>query len=111
LKHHHPIALNNINSNGHTILDGLMMSILRSHTNVTPGEISTNLADSTRFLGEEKDICGRWDADSVSVRQLYRQGNPRIPTEWKHIFCHSAAQAICHSMIAIFGPPSSPKID
>ncbi|KAK2015768.1 hypothetical protein LZ32DRAFT_526181 [Colletotrichum eremochloae] len=87
----YPIALNNVNADGHTVLDSLMVSILRSHTSLTPVEVSPSFIDSTRFPGEEKDICGRWDADSPELRQLYKEGHPKIPRQWKHNFCHSMA--------------------
>ncbi|KAK1676302.1 hypothetical protein BDP55DRAFT_581499 [Colletotrichum godetiae] len=107
----YPIALKNLDSNGHTVLDALMISILRSHTDCPPVNVSTSFVDCTRFPGEEKDICGRWDADSPAIRHLYRSGQPQVPTHWKHAFCHSSVQAICHNMIAIFLPPSAPDIN
>ncbi|KZL70085.1 hypothetical protein CT0861_06765 [Colletotrichum tofieldiae] len=88
-----PIALNNLDSNGHTVLDSLMISVLRSHTDLAPFEVSESFRETTRFPGEEKDICGRWDADSPPIRQLHKAGHSRIPKQWKHSFCHSAAQA------------------
>ncbi|QPC60575.1 hypothetical protein HYE67_002806 [Fusarium culmorum] len=54
----------NINDLGHTILDSLLVSILRSHTSVQPEMVSDEFRALSRFPGEEKDICGRWDADS-----------------------------------------------
>ncbi|KAK1499025.1 hypothetical protein CCUS01_02646 [Colletotrichum cuscutae] len=108
---HYPIALNNVDSNEHTVLDCLMISVLRSHTNLSPAEVSTSFVQCTRFPGEEKDICGRWDANSPELRQLYKSGQAKIPDYWKHNFCHSSIQAVCHSMMAIFLPSSSPNID
>ncbi|WYZ35916.1 hypothetical protein EsH8_X_000563 [Colletotrichum jinshuiense] len=107
----YPIALNYVDSNGHTVLDSLILSVLRSHTDLAPAEVSTSFNQCTRFPGEEKDICGRWDADSIAVRQLFKAGHPRIPHSWKHNFCHSSVQAVCHSMMAIFGPSSAPGIN
>ncbi|KAK6716511.1 hypothetical protein SNK04_007459 [Fusarium graminearum] len=92
----------NINDLGHTILDSLLVSILRSHTSVQPEMVSDEFRALSRFPGEEKDICGRWDADSPEVRGLFAQGYARIPTRWKHPFCHSAVQAVCHYAILIF---------
>ncbi|CZS82832.1 unnamed protein product [Fusarium graminearum] len=83
----------NINDLGHTILDSLFVSILRSHTSIQPEIVSDEFRALSRFPGEEKDICGRWDADSPEVRGLFAQGYARIPTRWKHPFCHSAVQA------------------
>ncbi|CAG2006349.1 unnamed protein product [Fusarium graminearum] len=92
----------NINDLGHTILDSLFVSILRSHTSIQPEIVSDEFRALSRFPGEEKDICGRWDADSPEVRGLFAQGYARIPTRWKHPFCHSAVQAVCHCAILIF---------
>ncbi|KAK0379666.1 hypothetical protein CLIM01_02993 [Colletotrichum limetticola] len=107
----YPIALNYVDSNEHTVLDCLMISVLRSHTNLSPIEVSTSFVRCTRFPGEEKDICGRWDANSPELRQLYKSGQARIPDSWKHNFCHSSIQAVCHSMMAMFLPSSRPNIN
>lgn len=96
---------------GHTVLDSLMITVLRSHTSVRPELVSVRFNPPDRFPGEEKDVCGRWDADSPAVRALFRHGYARIPTSWKHAFCHTAAQAVCHSVIATLGSPTSPRID
>jgi hypothetical protein len=77
---------NNINDLGHTILDSLFVSILRSHTSVQPEIVSDEFRALSRFPGEEKDICGRWDADSPEVRELFAEGYARIPIRWKHPF-------------------------
>jgi len=105
------IGLNNFDDNGHTVLDMLMISVLRSHTSVQPKQISDSFKHQPRFDGENKDICGRWDADSPCVRHLYASGAPRIPEKWKHIFCHTSVQAVCHSITAIFGVPWAPNVD
>lgn len=81
---------------GHTVFDCLMISILKAHTNVTPGEIDEALRDEKSFPGEEVDICGRFDADSDNVRALVAVGQLGIPFSWKHKFCHTSTQAICH---------------
>ena len=49
---------------GHTVLDNLMLAILKSHTSVAPRVVDREFKDERRFPGEEVDICGRWDADS-----------------------------------------------
>ncbi|KAK0703706.1 hypothetical protein B0T26DRAFT_657321 [Lasiosphaeria miniovina] len=59
------------NDLGHTVLDSLMITILRSHTSVAPAVVSKGFESQSRFPGEEVDICGRWDADTPCVRQLY----------------------------------------
>ncbi|CAH0040157.1 unnamed protein product [Clonostachys rhizophaga] len=83
---------------GHTIFDSLMISILSSHTDLHPQEVSFGFREMkmTRFPGEEKDICGRWDTDSPIIRRLFEDGKARIPTQWKHPFCHTSVQAVCH---------------
>jgi hypothetical protein len=86
------------NSLGHTTIDNLMITILKSHTSTTPGFVDRALATESRFVGEEVDICGRWDADSECYRELLGSGGPSIPFDWKHKFCHTSAQAICHCL-------------
>lgn len=98
-------------TNGHTILDALLVSVLRSHTRIDPGLVSASFRASGRFPGEEKDICGRWDADTPSVRELHKQGHMRIPPKWKHPFCHTSAQAVCHSLITVYGSPIRPNLN
>ena len=88
------------NSLGHTVFDCLMMNILKAHTNVTPGEVDDGLRDEKCFPGEEVDICGRFDADSDSVRALIAAGKSGIPFSWKHKLCHTSTQAICHCIQA-----------
>ncbi|CAM1511898.1 Fc.00g094110.m01.CDS01 [Cosmosporella sp. VM-42] len=105
------LAPNYKNDLGHTVLDSLMINILRSHTSVTPGMVCEALGDKGRFPGEDVDICGRWDADTKCVRQLYASGRSTVPLEWKHAFCHTAAQVICHSITTIFSPRWSVDID
>ncbi|KAJ3535429.1 hypothetical protein NM208_g7137 [Fusarium decemcellulare] len=106
-----PLAQNYRNNLGHTVLDSLMISILRSHTSITPGEVCEDFQNHNRFPGEEVDICGRWDADSRCIRQLYASGKPSVPIEWKHAYCHTSVQAVCHSIIALFARDLSPDID
>ncbi|KAG5805342.1 hypothetical protein H9Q71_010079 [Fusarium xylarioides] len=100
----------NIDDHGHTILDALVVTVLRSHTSVQPADVSYGFHSPNRFPGEENDICGRWDAETPTVRELFKQGYARIPARWKHPFCHTAVQAVCHSVIAIFASPASPHI-
>ena len=89
------------NSLGHSVLDNLMITILRSHTSLKPNEIDDTWDQETRFVGQEVDICGRWDADSECVRRLYARGRTIIPFSWKHKFCHTSAQTICHCINVI----------
>ncbi|CAN9301898.1 unnamed protein product [Alternaria alternata] len=63
-----------LNEYGHTILDNLMITIIKAHTSAKPVVVDENLKDVARFVGEEVDICGRWDADSPCIRRLYAHG-------------------------------------
>jgi hypothetical protein len=69
------------------------------------------VAERKTLRGEEVDICGRWDADSDCVRSLLAQGEAAIPFEWKHKFCHTSAQTICHCITTIFLPSFAPDIN
>ncbi|KAF2266840.1 hypothetical protein CC78DRAFT_594620 [Lojkania enalia] len=91
-----------VNELGHTILDNLMISILKSHSSTTPVVVDDTLKDTARFIGEEIDICSRWDADSLCVRHLLAKGNPSTPFAWKHKFCHTSIQTICHCIIRMY---------
>lgn len=84
------------NEFGHTVLDNLMIAILKAHTSTLPGRVDKSLRNEHRFVGEEVDICGRWDADSECYRSRLAQGKPNIPFSWKHKFCHTSIQTICH---------------
>lgn len=99
------------NGLGHTVLDSLMINILRSHTSVSPREVCQGFEKQNRFPGEEVDICGRWDADSRCIRQLYASGRCTIPFEWKHPYCHTSVQAICHSIVTLFMADLAPDIN
>ncbi|KAI9891762.1 MAG: hypothetical protein M1814_002512 [Vezdaea aestivalis] len=90
------------NKLGHTVIDNLMMTIIKSHTSCSPQLIDDAVEDGKGFDGEEVDICGRWDADSPCVHWLRQNGKYGTPFEWKHVFCHTSAQAICHSIDSIF---------
>ncbi|KAL9035032.1 MAG: hypothetical protein Q9214_006775 [Letrouitia sp. 1 TL-2023] len=75
-----------------------MMTVLKSHSLAPPSTVDDNLRDEARFPGEEVDICGRWDADSDTYRSLVTGGDSQVPAAWKHKFCHTSVQAICHSI-------------
>jgi hypothetical protein len=90
-----------INDLGHTVLDSLMINILKSHTSTTPSFIDHRLKFQKNFAGEEVDICGRWDADSDCFRHLLLDCGGIIPKPWKHKFCHTSAQTICHCISLI----------
>lgn len=99
------------NDLGHTILDNLMIAILRSHTSCVPAVVDDMWQKEKRFTGEEVDICGRWDADSDCVRSLLAHGEATIPFAWKHKFCHTSAQTICHCINTIFSASFAPDIN
>jgi hypothetical protein len=96
---------------GHTILDNLMISILKSHTSCLPGKVDDVWQRENHFPGEEVDICGRWDADSDCIRSLPAHDEAAIPFEWKHKFCHTSAQTICHCINTIFFASYAPDIN
>jgi hypothetical protein len=95
----------------HTVLDNLMIAILKAHTSCTPIMVDDAFKKEHRFAGEEVDICGRWEADSDCIRHLQASGNPTIPQNWKHMFCHTSAQAITHCIGTLFSPHWGPDID
>ena len=89
------------NDLGHTVMDTLLVSVIKSHTTCTPGFVDPRWAKEHRFPGAEVDICGRWDADSDCIRVLLAEGNPTIPDDWKHRFCHTSAQTIIHCLTSL----------
>ncbi|KAM0799060.1 hypothetical protein BDR22DRAFT_881333 [Usnea florida] len=84
-----------INDRGHTVLDQMMIVILKAHTSCLPSVVDVVFKKENRFEGEDVDVCGRWDADSDCVRQLLANGIATIPLEWKHMFCHTSIKSIC----------------
>ena len=100
-----------VNNLGHTILDQLMMAILKAHTSCLPSVVDIIFKKQKRFEGEDVDICGRWDADSDSIRALLANGTSGIPFEWKHMFCHTSVQTICHCIGTIFWHSWGPNIN
>ena len=95
-----------INVAGHTLIDSLLLVILRSHTNVPLNTVDSQLGRSARYSGQEVDICGRWTATSDCYKTLLASGHTQIPWAWKHKFCRTSAQAICHSLrLMILFPP------
>ncbi|KAI1385355.1 uncharacterized protein F4822DRAFT_342116 [Hypoxylon trugodes] len=105
------IAVNYVDNLGLTVLDALFVSILRSHSKTTLTSLGDAFIGQTRYHGEEVDPCGRWDADSPCVRRLYALGKAAIPSQWKHMFCHTSVQAVCHNLSAIFMTPMRPNIN
>ena len=87
---------------GHTVLDNLMIAVLKAHSSCRPGTVDKTWAQEKRFVGEDVDICGRWDADSSCVREAVALGVGEIPVDWKHKFCHTSAQTICHCISSLF---------
>ncbi|KAK9787229.1 putative Clr5 domain-containing protein [Seiridium cardinale] len=111
LVRHNRIMALELNELGHTVLDSLMISVFKGHTSCMPGVCDDKMRNSQRFVGEEVNICGRWDADSHCIRSLNAQGIARVPSGWKHMFCHTSAQAICHTISAVFAFGYSPNIN
>ncbi|KAI0106361.1 hypothetical protein F4776DRAFT_675448 [Hypoxylon sp. NC0597] len=105
------IGVNYVDGSGHTVLDTLFITILRSHSTVPPRAVSEAFSDRARYPGQDVDPCGRWDADSPCIRRLFASGSPTIPPQWKHMFCHTSIQAVCHSISVIFYLPQCPNID
>jgi hypothetical protein len=62
------------NALGHTILDNLMIAILKRHTATSPHIVDNSWNTETHFAGDEVDICGRWDPDSNCFRSLLTSG-------------------------------------
>ncbi|KAG8156959.1 hypothetical protein KVR01_013181 [Diaporthe batatas] len=106
------IGVNNTDEAGMTVLDTLFTSILRSHTSVTPSVLGDTFVASGRGLeGGDVDICGRWDADSPCIRHHHATGETTIPHDWKHMFCHTSVQAVCHCIGAMFKGEWAPGIN
>ena len=89
------------NRHGHTILDNILLTILRSHADVPLIKIDRTLGKNAAYAGIEVDICGRWSANSSCFRALAASGESQIPRSWKHKFCHSSIQAVCHSLTTL----------
>lgn len=100
-----------VNHLNHTVLDNLMIAILKAHTSCTPVLVDEAFKNECRFVGEEVDICGRWDADSDCIRHLQASGSPTIPQNWKHMFCHTSVQVITHCIGTLFSPHWGPNIN
>ncbi|KAI1771537.1 hypothetical protein F4818DRAFT_449915 [Hypoxylon cercidicola] len=111
LKNRNSIGINYTSRSGHTVLDTLFITILRSHSTISPHILSDKFIGQSRYSGQEVDPCGRWDADSPCIRQLYASGKQTIPHGWKHIFCHTSVQAVCHSISVIFDALQRPNIN
>ena len=113
LEGYRPLSLRKlyVNDFGHTVLDQLMIAILKAHTSCLPSVVDVHFKKDKRFAGEDVDICGRWDADSDCIRTLLANGIAGIPFEWKHMFCHTSVQTICHCMGLVFGPRWGPDIN
>ncbi|KAI1469401.1 uncharacterized protein F4812DRAFT_470365 [Daldinia caldariorum] len=105
------INMRYVDDSGFTVLDTLLVSILRSHSQLPLEIVCGKLIHPSQYSGQDVDPCGIWDADSPCIRQLYASGRPSIPNEWKHIFCHTSVQAVCHSISAMFCVPWRPKIN
>ncbi|KAI2471123.1 hypothetical protein F4781DRAFT_143054 [Annulohypoxylon bovei var. microspora] len=105
------IGVNYINGSSLTVLDELFVTIIRSHSLVLPQTLGDAFIGQTRYPGQDVDPCGRWDADSPCIRQLYASGQSTIPSQWKHMFCHTSVQTICHYISTIFAAPWRPNMN
>ncbi len=83
------------NEHGHTVLDNLMLTILKGHSSSSPDVLDESLTRDSRFMGTEVDLCGRWDADSPCCQALLQSGKSKVPLDWKHKFCHTSILAVC----------------
>ena len=90
-----------VNDLGHTVLDQLMITILKAHSSCSLDVVDNTINRGKRYEGEEVDTCGRWDADSNCVRQRQANEYASIPFDWKHMFCHTSVQAICHCIVVL----------
>jgi hypothetical protein len=91
-----------VNEDGQTVLDNLILTILKSHARSPIEKLDASLVREARFAGTGLDICGRWDADSHCYRSLLQAGKTEIPPSWKHKFCHSSVQAILHCIESLY---------
>lgn len=97
-----------INDKGYTLLDSLMATTVKSHTDLRPS-ILDEFNKESLFPGDEVSTCGRWDVDADCIRQMRLAGHTRVPWSWKHKFCHTSAQAICHSMDVVLTISDTPS--
>ncbi|KAK6953351.1 hypothetical protein Daesc_005654 [Daldinia eschscholtzii] len=105
------INLRYVDNSGFTVLDTFFISILRSHSTTKLEDVCGKPASQYQSAGQDVDPCGRWDADSPCIRQLYASGSSKIPSDWKHMFCHTSVQAVCHSISATFSVQWRPDIN
>ncbi|KAI0895097.1 hypothetical protein F4806DRAFT_469884 [Annulohypoxylon nitens] len=105
------IGINYTDKSGLTVLDTLFVTIIRSHSAVLPQALGDAFNSQIQYAGQDVDTCGRWDADSPCIRHLHASGEQAIPHQWKHMFCHTSVQAVCHTILLIFGYVWRPNID
>ncbi|EKG19401.1 hypothetical protein MPH_03264 [Macrophomina phaseolina MS6] len=91
---------NRVDENCYALFDSLMATIVKSHTELRPSDLDGS-NKGERFPGDEISTCGRWDADADCVQELCSAGHSRAPLHWKHKFCHSSVQAVCHSIYPV----------
>ncbi|CCD53133.1 hypothetical protein BofuT4_P121520.1 [Botrytis cinerea T4] len=84
-----------ISDRGHTVLGNLMMAILKPHTSCPP--VTVDGSSKTQIIGREEKLS------SVEDETLIRRA-------WKHMFCRTSVQAICHCTGCILGPACAPDI-
>lgn len=88
-------------SAGYTLLDSLLLTILRNHSSAPVRLTDEALRDYPAFVGEEVNSCGMWDAESEVFRTHMKCGNRTVPESWKHKFCHTSILSVCHCIEAI----------
>jgi len=62
-----------VDNHSYTVLDNLMVAALRCHASCKPRDIDERHVKN-RLMGEEVEICGRWDADSECTQELLTRG-------------------------------------
>ncbi|KAI0531696.1 hypothetical protein GGR58DRAFT_508228 [Xylaria digitata] len=97
----HQLSSLYINDLKHTVLNSLMVMVLKSHS-APPPELVEDKWKECGFPGTEVDICGTWEPDTPEVVALIDEGAQLVPLNWKHKFCHSSVQAICHFIHTLF---------
>jgi hypothetical protein len=94
------ISLRAPGPSGLSLFDCIMIHILRNHTTMPPGVVNGDTLGEKTYGGEEVDACGRWDPASDVYRLLSQTGLP-IPPSWRHKFCYTSIQSICHCLLAL----------
>lgn len=92
------ISIDEQDQNEQTVIDLLLRTVLRNHGHLPPTMRDLSSAAQGNAPGEEVSCCDLWDADSSLWQHHVATGRKGIPASWKHRFCHTSIQAICHSL-------------